>query len=140
MERRFDTTKSMNYFLRFIPFFIVVGMLLGVFGWYKTGDVSKILVFTAFGTMAGAVMYGQFWLRYGNVAYVITENGIIKMRGEKAVKSIKHAEVEYFFVKNPEIFPRVRLVDGSDFPFPMTLGAGDDIAKALEAVGIRRKV
>lgn len=130
----------MQYFLKLVPIFIVIGISVGVFGWYKTGDSSKILLFTAFGIAAGGLMYGQMWLQHGNVTYIITQNEIIKMRGEKAIKSIKTSEIEYYYVKKPEIYPRVRLSDGSEFPFPMTLGAGDDITKALDAVGIRAKV
>jgi len=130
----------MQYFLKLVPIFIVIGILVGVFGWYKTGDASKILVFTALGVAAGGLMYVQIWLKHGNVTYVINKNEIIKMREEKVIKSIRTSEVEYYYVKKPEIYPRVKLADGSEFPFPMTLGAGDDIAKALEAVGIQAKI
>jgi len=139
MEKNFDTKNSLNYFRKLIPVFVLGGAALGLFAWYKSGQVASIFKFTLFGAGAGLLMYAQMRFQHGKTTYKITSEEIVKKRGDSVVESIKICDAEYYYIKKPEKFPRVKTRNGKDFAFPMTLGSDDDIIKTLESVGIKAK-
>jgi hypothetical protein len=139
MEKNFDTKNSLNYFRNLIPVFALGGVAIGLFAWYKSGQMSSAFIFALFGLGAGLLMYTYMWQRYGKITYKINSEEIVKKRGESVVESVIICEAEYYYIKKPETYLRVKLRSGNDFEFPMTLGLDDDIVKTLESVGVRAK-
>jgi hypothetical protein len=140
MERVFDTKNSLNKFRRFILINTVIFLAIGFYPWYRKGNLSYMLELGIVGFVMGVIIYLIQWLAYGNVTYAISHEGLIKRRGARIVRSVKLEDSQYYFFSKEEIYPKVRVKNGKDFVFPMTLGVTGNIVNALENVGIRKKV
>jgi hypothetical protein len=137
MDREFNTKGSLNYFRNLIPLFMVIGFVVGILPWYRSGNITAIFKFGAFGLAAGVIIYTIQWSLYGNVKYTITNTALIRKRGNRVTRSIPINSVKYYYFSKPEKFPRAKVRGEKDFVFSMTKGGVKEIVSTLESVGIK---
>lgn len=142
MKEIFDTKNSLNK-VKYLPLYGAIAFPLpGIYLWFRSWDVTllKFVIVALWGFSFGLVAFFILWLRYGNTFFEITDDYISRRNGDKTIRSVRVKDVEYYFYRDREKFPKLKVRNEKDFGFEMTLGANSAIVCALEKVGIKKKV